>query len=215
MKKILTFILVSVFAIGAQAQIVSSHSRSIKTESNYAPYSRLELSYAPIVPGGDNGKIYDTATGIRLGYVYGASIASSCPLYLEGGINATYAFGTTKGLYVYGKKSNVDMTGFNVNIPFNLTYRFNVADNIVIAPYAGLHARINIIGKTKGGGKTIDIFDKDDVDDTAKRVQIGGQVGVGAEFNRFYLGVGYESQFGEYAKDFTTGGAVVTAGIKF
>lgn len=211
MKKFFAIIIASVLAMGAEAQIVSSHSRSIKTVES-TNYTRMELSYAPLSVSGDIKEIVKDVNGVRFGFVKGFGVSSSLPLYVEAGINVTYMWGTReeKGYH------DIDSKFLNLNIPVNVAYRYALTDNIIIAPYVGLHLRGNIYGTLEEDGEEYNFFDKDDFDDeTANRVQFGMQIGVGVEFSCLCLGIGYENQFNEYMKEFKTSGMVATLGIKF
>ena len=214
MKKLFTIISCCIFAASVQAQIVSSHSRSVTTETaNYPNYSRFEISYSPMTIKIDHES--EGFTGIRLGYLQGTSISKTMPLYLEYGINAHYAW--------YSDTSHdeeISSSVLNLNVPVNVAYKYALNDDVYITPYVGLHLRGNILGKEeieyKGRSSSIDLFDKDDMDDnTANRIQVGGQIGVGLNYKQLYLGVGYNTQFGEYMEDVTTSGFDVTVGYSF
>lgn len=69
----------------------------------------------------------------------------------------------------------------------NVTYKFDVAEGIRIAPYAGITLQGNIIGEIDGD----DWFDEYD----AKRFTVGWQIGSNFEFGKFFVGVGYGSAF--------------------
>lgn len=224
MKKLFTIISCCIFAASVQAQIVSSHSRSITTEqSNYPNYSRLEVSYSPMtfnIDGEDNMDF----TGVKLGYLHGMSISKTMPLYLEYGINAQYAWYSDSdkdGSY----EEEVTASVLNLNIPVNIAYRYAINQDMHVTPYAGLHLRGNILGKeeyeesykgSKDDTFSYDFFDKDDMGKhTAKRIQVGAQIGVGLDYKQLHFGVGYNTQFGDYFEDVTTSGFDVKVGYNF
>lgn len=212
MKKIFAFAFACILAVGAQAQIVSSHSRSITRESNNRDYERVYISYAPVTSSGDYApKCYDNLTGFNLGYLYGKSISADLPLYLEMSANLQYAWGSESRHH-----GDETLSMLAINLPANLAYKLPLSDGLSLTPYVGVHVRTNIIGQTKYDGETEDFFSKSDMgDDTANRVQIGGQVGVGLNYNALYIGFAYTTQFGEYMKKWNTGGIQVTLGYEF
>lgn len=221
MKKLFTIISCCIFAASVQAQIVSSHSRSITTEtSDYPDYNRLEISYSPMTMKYDGES--ENFTGIKLGYLHGMSISKTMPLYLEYGINAMYAW-YSDSEENGGYEEEVTASVLNLNVPVNIAYKYAINQDMHVTPYAGLHLRGNIMGKSEwkesyrssSKSETIDFFDKDDVKHTANRIQIGGQIGVGLDYKQLYFGVAYNTQFGEYRDDVTTSGFDVTVGFNF
>lgn len=241
MKKFFVIAVACVLAISAQAQIVSSHSRSITKQSNNRDYERLYISYAPVSCSGDyvdalnreSKQDLSSLNGINFGYLYGKSVSTELPLYLELGANIQYAWKSVSDSDTYsGGKYEFDatMSMLAINVPLSIAYKLPIADGVSLSPYAGIHVRGNIIGKiTETGTETykgyseeiteeIDFFDKDDMEGseyTANRVQIGGQIGVGLNYNSLYVGVAYTTQFGEYLKKWNTSGLQVTLGYEF
>lgn len=212
MKKFFTFALVCVLALAANAQIVSSSSRSIKTaETTYPNYNRIYVGYQPTTWNFDDGDDID-ASGIGFGWTGGYSVSKKMPLYLEVGLNLKYNWNSEKEYGVEEKFSALDLS-----VPVSLSYKYDIpgADGLSIAPYAGLHLTGNILGKYELGGEDLDLFDDDDVEDTAKRIQFGYQVGVGVNYKALHLGVGYSAEFSEYTKDVKTGGMVLNLGFNF
>ena len=70
-----------------------------------------------------------------------------------------------------------------------------------IFPYAGLTLRGNIVGNYSGDGESVSAFDKDlDEGWKLKRFQIGWQIGVGVNFNTFFVGASYGTDFNEVVK---------------
>ena len=212
MRKLFTIILCCLLAANVQAQIVSSHSRSITAEKdNFPDYSRIEISYSPM-----SWEDPETSfTGIKFGFLHGESISNTAPLYFEYGINAHYAWSDDE---IW--KGNVTTSVLNLNIPVNFAYKFDINDDVHITPYVGLHLRGNIIGQKKYeyDDKTSNFFDKDDMGSsklTANRIQLGGQIGAGIDYKRLYVGVGYNTQISEYMKGVNTSGLDVTIGYNF
>ena len=87
---------------------------------------------------------------------------------------------------------------FSLNAPVNFGYKFAFGENNAIFPYVGLTFRGNIVGTLKYDDESINVFDDGDMDDDAwKRFQIGWQIGVGANFNTFFVGASYGTDFSE------------------
>lgn len=221
MKKFFTLMAVGAVALAANAQIVSSSSRKVTTEeAEFANYNRVFVSYAPMTlsykGGGD-----ETAGGFAVGWLGGWSVSKTMPLYVEGGLNLKYNH-YSETISEYNYDCEYSMTFLSLNVPVNISYKWSVpnVDGLSIAPYAGLHLTGNIIGKEKesseDGEEDWSFFDKDDMgDDTAKRIQVGYQVGVGVNYKALYLGVGYSAEFTEYMKNMKTGGLTLSLGYTF
>lgn len=205
--------------LAANAQIVSSSSRSITTEVGEFPnYNRVHISYAPMSFSGDYGKYWDTASGFAFGWLGGWSVSKTMPLYVEGGLNLKYNHSSEE--YDGVKVSD---TFLSANVPVNVSYKYSIpgVDGLSLAPYVGLHLTGNIIGEEKYESSYDDekgsFFSEDDMgkDNTANRLQFGWQIGVGVNYKALYVGVGYSSEFTEYLKKVNTGGLTLTLGLNF
>ena len=215
MKKIFSIIAACAMTVAASAQIVSSSSRSLVAEE-YPNYSRIFVSYAPMTfsPSQGDSKTY---TGVELGWQGGWSVSKTMPLYVEGGLNARYNWDSEEE-----QNYKTSKTFLSLNVPLNIAYKWAVSgtDGLSLVPYVGLHLTGNIIGSAKteweDGDKTYNYFDKDDMgssDATASRLQFGWQIGVGLNFKKLYLGVGYSAEFSEYQKKVSTGGLRLSLGL--
>lgn len=184
-------------------------------------------------------------TGFSFGYTKGFSIAKQIPLFVETGVNALYAFGKEDyndlGLDedLLERKTNI----FSVNIPVNLVYKFSLPNSQVsIVPYVGVNFRGNFLGKQKydltidtdklgfsekefwtemeekGLKQETNMFDKKETgskDATWKRFQMGWQIGVGLNYNKLYIGVGYGKDFTELCKKTKIATTSITLGYNF
>ena len=113
----------------------------------------------------------------------------------------------------------------NLQVPVNFAYKFAIADGVSVSPYVGLNFKFNLVGRSKseldyGGLDNEDIedildyfgydsmsdfdsdwlsvFSKDDMgskDATWNRFQMGWHIGAGLQYNAFYLGVEYGTDF--------------------
>lgn len=136
------------FANSNAAAPASKTTRSVDTNG----WQKLYVSYNPYKIVSDvSGSDDIDMTAFSLGYSKGFSIAQDLPLFVEAGIEATYAFKTLDDNITY---SNVEleqkMTYLSATVPVNLAYKFSVpAKNLSIVPYVGVNLKGNIIGKLK------------------------------------------------------------------
>ena len=217
MKKLLTVISCCIFAASVQAQVASSHSRSNTTQKAVnSDYSRIEFSYAPISWDSNGHGVFDEEW---TGYIKGKRVSNDMPLYLEYGINAQYAWYSES-------EENYEFSAsvINANIPVNIAYRYGISNDTYITPYFGLHVRGNIIGQGREEVEkyketyesTANFFDKDDMGSskqTASRIQLGAQLGIGLDIKNLHIGIGYNTQFSEYFKKTKTSGYTITLGL--
>lgn len=215
MKKIITLVAVLAMTLGANAQIVSSSSRSISSAPKEG-YNRVYAQYAPTKYGDMS------TTGFAAGYAKGISLTSSMPLFVEAGGQVRF---NSK------KEDGIKFSYLAIDVPVNVTYRWDVPSvaGFSIAPYAGLRLTGNIIGQAKAGGEKISFFDEDDMkefgfgyddeDDydaeTANRIQFGMQLGVNFNYKMLTLGVGYSLDFNDYIKGASTKGLMISVGYNF
>lgn len=129
----------------------------------------------------------DSDYGIQASYLYSFNIANqNLPLFLQ--------FGPEVNWLTYSE-NNARETVMNLATPLNLAYRIGLSDNLYLEPFAGVSARVNLVGKLTYDGKEVaDFFD--DLD--AKRFQMGLNVGLGLNFNGKYLGYRYNHDLMNY-----------------
>ena len=161
-------------AYTASAQFMNAEN-SESSDNDF--YNRIEISYNPISV---DGKFIDSdLKGITVGQVIGFNVTSQ-PLFIEVGGRLTYATGDNSKF-------------MQVSVPVNATYKFTFSNELSIAPFAGLVAKGNILGETEAGGFKAKWFDEDGFD--GNRFQAGWNIGVGANYKNFYLGVSYCADF--------------------
>ena len=231
MKKFYFFLVIAMMAVAtsASAQFVQSgannQSRNNNQSGNFFSqmstdnYSRIYVGYNPTKikwedHQSDIEKELPLKHGISLGYIYGANIVDSLPLYLEFGGNFQYSFGKEEyeeeDEYSY-ESYKYKLNMYSLNIPVNLAFRFGFNDNKVeITPYLGLNFRVNLAGNLKTETEYEDDYygDSDTTDDKLfddseeemgvnafKRFQVGFNVGVNFAFSGFNIGVGYTTDF--------------------
>ena len=157
--------------------------------------------------------------GFGINYAHGFGVAEN--MFIETGLNFNFGFGTEKGEKAsygdYWFQSQQKMTNINFRIPVNFVYRINVSDDFKIAPYAGINFKLNLVSKIKDTfdgnlskseledlgyeeAKWVNLYSDSkenmgDKDYTWNRFQMGWQVGVGFEYQKYYLGVQYGTDF--------------------
>ncbi|MBQ8770763.1 MAG: outer membrane beta-barrel protein [Bacteroides sp.] len=180
--------------MSAQFVSTSSSSSSMNSNSDAAVWSGLRISYHPVSINADGGGDI-SLNGASVGYVRSFGVSASAPLFIETGASASWIGGEIED-------SDLKLNVFSINVPVNFGYKFSFGDNNGIYPYAGLTLRGNIVGKYKADGESVSAFD-DDLGDgwKLKRFQIGWQIGVGANFNTFYVGASYGTDFSDIIED--------------
>lgn len=199
--------------------------------ANAESYSRVQASY---INDSYNGNKYTnnhdfSTNGIGVSYVYGFGLSKSLPMFVEAGLQFNtsinsetiaeekYSVDILDKTYNIHEKGKQKFTNINLAIPVNFVWRFNVADMLTVAPYAGINFRVNALGKVKysvdidtdlpkdldkelddaRGSESMNVYSKKDMgnDGTWNRFQMGWQIGVGAEYKNIYLGVQYGTDF--------------------
>jgi len=175
--------------VSAQFVNTSSSPSSMSTSSEATSWSGLRVSYHPVSINAEGGGDI-SFSGASIGYVKSYGVSSSTPLFIETGLSASWIGGEVKN-------TDVKLNMFSLNAPVNFGYQFAFGENNAIFPYVGLTFRGNIVGTLKEDGESINVFDDDDMGEAWKRFQIGWQIGVGANFNTFFVGASYGTDFSE------------------
>lgn len=227
-----------IITTAVSAQFANSNSSPLMSKSSGTTdtngWSRIFVSYNPMNIVFDYENADDlSVTGFSFGYTKGVSIAKEFPLFIEFGVNGLYGLKKEEEEEIETK-----LTFFSLNVPVNLAYKYSIPNsNVTIVPYIGVNFRGNIIGKQKlsyngdlgdfseselweameekyGIKQESNMFDKDDVGKDAqwKRIQMGWQIGVGFNYNKLYLGVGYGKDFTELCKKTKIGVTSITLG---
>lgn len=235
MKKLTLMLTVALMAIAttASAQFANSSKKSSGVAADTENYNRISVAYSPL----NIEKL--GLTGISAGWTKGINVMQGQPLFLEVGVNVMYGFGKDDAIFggygdwedwedwedwgyddYYGDYGKPKYTYLGVNIPILVTWKFAVSEKISIAPYAGVNLRGNIIMESKeefdGDEYKTDYFDsleKGGVD--AKRFGLGASFGVNFDINKFSVGVGYTTDFTEFAKKTKIDYLSIAVGLKF
>lgn len=203
----------AVMSLSASAQLISSNTVTHKKGNGY---NRLSVSYNSLSFDKDF-KDVDGISGLSVAWTKGISISQSTPLFIETGIGATYAWGSeeeSESEYGITATAEEKHSFLNLTVPVNLVYKYEIPNSgITLAPYVGIYLRGNIIANTEDeytvSGKGINKSDSDEtnwfnaIDDDepgfgASRFNIGWNIGVGAEWNKLYVGIAYGSDFNKY-----------------
>ncbi len=199
------------------AQFVNSGNGGNATSSNVNTdnYSRFEVSFASTTME----DVDDPFVGVSAGLLWGKSISESMPVFIEYGANLTWTARTFDyDSYYYDEEEKFNF--LNVAIPINLAYKFTLPSNsdVSIVPFVGVNFKVGIIAKGKetydGEDETYDLYDKDEGWD-ANRFQVGMNVGIGLNFNKYYIGYKFQPDFTEFAEKTKTHTNFVTLGINF
>ena len=161
-------------------------------------YGRFIVSYSPTRFHNE----YDSEWlhGLSIGCLGGFNISTNrrLPFYLE--------WGGVMNLGLGELFSDYDVQ-LSVEIPFNLTYRYNLPNTkICISPYLGIHFKTNIIALDN---KSNSYFERG-----ANRFQCGMQLGVNLDIDKFYVGVGWNRDFIPYMKGLCSEENVISGGIR-
>lgn len=201
MKKITLMLAIAMMAIAttASAQFVSGGTRSSMV-ADTDNYSRLELGYSPVTVIEELD-----LTGLSLGWTKGISLTQDLPLFLEVGANVMYSF---------GEKYDIETSLLSLNVPVTVAWKFSPTESISLIPHAGLNLRGHILGTMSYDGEDLDLFDSDEGD--GKRFNVGGTVGLAANFNKFMVGLGYTFDFNEtWEKTDKLNYLTISIGLKF
>lgn len=224
MKKTLLSIVCAGAALSMCAQNASDGAWS-SSGSNKA-YNRIGISY-DMEHFGPNKNMKDdmdgfSANGVGINYIHGFALSQSIPLYLETGINFNFLFHCEKGdkedVGSYWMQEKQKFQDINLQVPVNISYRFNVGDDMYINPYLGINFKLHMATRTKwtidhnipdnilsaANIKSDDLegdwesyFSEDDMgeDNTANRFQMGWQIGCGFQYKPLYIGLQWGTDF--------------------
>ena len=129
-----------------------------------------------------------TLNGFTVDYRHGFQLGSR-PMFIETGLGLAYASASKK---YYGTKFS--LSTFNLKIPVNFVYRFNLDDKFSVQPYTGINFKLNCAMSQKvGSEKEVNMFE--DAEYGGKRFQMGWQIGVGVNFCKWYAGIEYGIDF--------------------
>ena len=236
MKKVFLAALLAVFSSTAFAQLITGKSAGLVQEERWGwntfsfEYlathfsSKIDETYSVYVPGygsvSSTAKASSAATVSGFGFTYMRAISLTrnhqVPLYLEPGIGMEFWLGGDTS----GK-----MKMLTAKVPLNFIYDISLANSrIHIDPYIGLRFRGNIYGTDEGysikRGRVVDdrqLFDKDHMgeDGVFTHFQVGWQIGCKFRFSKFYLQLGWGTDFNKISKYTSTSQFQSAIGVAF
>ncbi len=170
-------------------------------------WTRVELSFDAqrMKNKGDNYEsVFDKQKGAALGFMKGINITSKMPLFLELGGRLTWNH--SKDTWTNGDEKTTFM---NIAVPVNAAYKFSFASSpINIVPFFGPNFKFNFYGRTKttvtdaAGHETegkLKWLSDDGAD--ARIFQLGLNLGVGVNINKFYVGYTFQPDLMSYVKN--------------
>lgn len=189
MRKLVTIVVVLLLCTNIQAQIVSSTSRSIKTQKARPSETEWLLRFGMNVMNfaGDGAEGIDSKIG------YNFNIEFNKPIGDAGGY-----WGMNLGLGSRGFKADeTECIAHNVQYsPITFGWKIGVADNIRIDPHVGFYASYDFTSKMKENGEDIswgDFADALSIDYNG--YDVGLNAGVGVWYDRFNLDFCYQRGF--------------------
>lgn len=192
----------------------SGKSGSVSTDET-TDYNLFGISYVNETFSYDFPKGYDDAdnigtNGFALKYLHGFSVSKSLPMFVETGLNLNFNFGS---MDYYNDDASVKYQFAALAVPVNFAYRFKANESVTIKPYLGLNVKFNLMGRTKWEFEDDEDTDYDEKDDSTSwcslyskndmgdshavwnRFQLGWHIGADLQFNRFYIGLNYGTDF--------------------
>lgn len=210
MKKFFLVVVAVLFAFTANAQIVSSTSRSISTSTEKANgWSELtfDVGFQSMYFTEDDDDS-ESFTGLSLNYAKAIGLSSKIPLFIRPGIGVQYSFGD---MY------DVDFNNLAITPKCDIGYLFNIPNSSVgLFPYFGITSRVNVLGSLSYEGESINIYDDDEMDgDAANRFQLGWRIGIDAHLSNFIVGFDYGNDFMEFSDYTKLKAFTVKVGFRF
>lgn len=197
-----------IFAVSLIAASVSMNAQDYNRVA--LSYDYTGLSFNKEMDFFDTEKAETLGTnGFGLNYTHGFGVANN--MFVEAGANIDFLFGS-RTEKEYGYEWTLKTQNINLQVPVNFVYRFNITEGVSIDPYVGLNFKLHFSERMKEdykdlddpeynvSGKWISVFDDgadamDGKDYTWNRFQMGWQIGVGLNYEKYYLGVQVGTDF--------------------
>lgn len=157
------------------------------------------------------GNVNDAKTVFKYQVGVTADIAVTENFYILTGLD----FQTKGSKYKPKEGSDIKYNPMYLQVPVHVGYKFELSPDFKLVVNAGPYAAYGIGGKVKGSGVSESLFG----DNKLKRFDYGVGAGIGVEYNRICLNVGYD--FGLANISDAKGGkirnrnAFITLGYKF
>ena len=196
MKKILFLAAFALVGMSANAQLVTTTSRSIKVEktpSNTIWLIRGGLTFAGL--SGSDASDTDSRTGFNIGIEFQKPIHQG--LYWGSGLGLK-----TKG-YKWsnsGYKDEMNLTA--LEIPLNIGYKFDIIEDVKLDLHAGAFANFDLFGSKEYdspyGSSDVSLSDFEDY----SRFDGGLSLGFGVWYQRFNINLNFQWGLFEQMDDF-------------
>lgn len=163
-------------AVAVTSSAQETYSRiNVDCNSTTLVTTQMNYDWTTDNAGQEYAPSYQDYKGFNVGYTYGYGITSKAPLFVEASPSLSFLFNSANGIDFAAKKpvqvedkekgtvTNVLVGAkgkardfmMSLNIPVNITYKFNAGKGWYIAPYAGLHLKFNIAARTSYTGKML------------------------------------------------------------
>lgn len=203
----------AVFTSTAFAQLITGKSTGYVQEEKWGwntfsfEYLALNMSAKELNSSDILFDDYYAGTASGFGFTYMRAISlthnNKVPLYLEPGIGMEF--------YVGGKTTQ-NLKMLTAKIPLNFIYDIAIPNtSIHIDPYLGLRFRANCYGtddgynfKSKRTKDNREVFSKEDMGGDGwafTHFQVGWQIGCKFRFSKFYLQLGWGTDFNKLVKN--------------
>lgn len=192
MKKFIFTLLLSIVSVMPTFAQYSGGSRATLDffEDRYIGV-RVGPSFSNILGDGTDGM--STRVGLNIGAVVGFPLSDSTPLFLESGLMYT-----EKGYKNTEAGADVKGTLCYLELPLVFKYAYEIDDKLALQPFFGGYFSYGLGGKTKdfNATKSDDSFGhvinfSDDLL-SFRRVDAGFRLGVGAQYDLFYMELSYD-----------------------
>lgn len=163
MKKATLIVILALASIGAQAQLVTTTSRSIKVENT--PSNMIWLVRAGLTFASYNEDEVKSRTGFNVGVEF------------QKPFNRGFYWGAGLGLKSKGYKEKLfdsTLTLTALEIPLNIGYKFDLSSDVKLDLHAGAFANVDLFGKLKSSYGEVSIGDFE------KYSRLGGGLSAGA-----------------------------------
>lgn len=221
MKNFLLVALMTTFASSAFAQLMTGKSAAYAKE----PSRNWAYIYVQYNPGTFSPKDGDSQSfnAFSFGSVANWSLSKKIPLYLDMNYGLQYSF-FSEDQKTLGIKTEESFNMLSLKYALGVNYKYDIPNTpIAIVPNAGIDLRVNFLAERKlesdGNSMKYNLFSSDDMggsDYTWNIVQVGAHVGVNALiWQKLLVGVSYQFDFTEIAKDLHMNQVNLTLGYSF
>lgn len=148
-------------------------------------YGRLSASYENIYYTN-----WDVSTnGVGLNYVFGVCILKKQPLFVEVGASLVASFHGSSRMF-NETPARYQYQNFRVNVPVNISWRFNLGKNIAISPFVGFMLMGNFYNSERAGKDglwTEWVNYKNVSNENWKSTEGAWQVGTNINYKRWFM----------------------------